>query len=95
MKYGRFESTEIEQFFFGKVDREGKKAVDAEGLKIPFCANQRHRQKQAPYRNAAIAEYAFRYMDGKRVGASRCKFYSYKISDHRSSRYGLQPRHLP
>jgi hypothetical protein len=28
VKYGRFESTEIEQFFFGKVDREGKKAVE-------------------------------------------------------------------
>jgi hypothetical protein len=28
VKYGRFESTDIEQFFFGKVDREGKKAVE-------------------------------------------------------------------
>jgi len=27
-KYGNFESTEIEQFFFGKVDREGKNAVE-------------------------------------------------------------------
>jgi hypothetical protein len=28
VKYRGFESTEIEQFFFGKVDREGKKAVE-------------------------------------------------------------------
>ena len=28
VKYGRYESTEIEQFFFGKVDVEGRKAVD-------------------------------------------------------------------
>jgi len=27
-KYGYYESTEIEQFFFGKVDREGKSAVE-------------------------------------------------------------------
>ena len=28
VKYGRFESTEIEQFFFGKVDAEGREAVE-------------------------------------------------------------------
>jgi Protein of unknown function (DUF4238) len=28
VKYGRYESTEIEQFFFGKVDVEGRKAVE-------------------------------------------------------------------
>jgi hypothetical protein len=28
VKYGRYESTEIEQFFFGKVDVEGRQAVD-------------------------------------------------------------------
>ena len=28
VKYGSYESTDIEQFFFGKVDREGKKAVE-------------------------------------------------------------------
>jgi hypothetical protein len=28
VKYGRYESTEIEQFFFGKVDEEGRKAVE-------------------------------------------------------------------
>jgi hypothetical protein len=27
-RFGAFESTEIEQFFFGRVDREGRKAVD-------------------------------------------------------------------
>jgi hypothetical protein len=28
VKYGRYESTEIEQFFFGKVDKEGREAVE-------------------------------------------------------------------
>jgi hypothetical protein len=28
VRYGRFESTEIEQFFFGKVDKEGQQAVE-------------------------------------------------------------------
>lgn len=28
VQYGQFESTEIEQFFFGKVDRDGKRAVE-------------------------------------------------------------------
>jgi Protein of unknown function (DUF4238) len=28
VKYGRYQSTEIEQFFFGKVDDEGRKAVE-------------------------------------------------------------------
>jgi hypothetical protein len=28
VKYGQYESTEIEQFFFGKVDDEGRKAVE-------------------------------------------------------------------
>lgn len=28
VKYGRYESTEIEQFFFGKVDEEGRAAVE-------------------------------------------------------------------
>jgi hypothetical protein len=28
VKYGRYESTEIEQFFFGRVDVEGRQAVD-------------------------------------------------------------------
>jgi hypothetical protein len=28
VKFGRFESTEIEQFFFGKVDAQGKEAVE-------------------------------------------------------------------
>jgi hypothetical protein len=28
VKYGQYESTEIEQFFFGKVDVEGRQAVD-------------------------------------------------------------------
>ena len=28
VKYGRYESTEIEQFFFGKVDVDGREAVE-------------------------------------------------------------------
>ncbi len=52
VRYGNFKSTEIEQFFFGKVDRGGKKLLNFSvhiGLSINFRPRTHHLTCLTPF----------------------------------------------